>query len=763
MVNPEEILQKIEEQIPSSPPAPARSNTAESIRDILSALVQWVVENDYTPQHEWDGTKIRFVRADGVPGQWIDLKGRIGDIPAHSWEGTVLRFQNPDGTTGNPVNLQGPGGKGLAWKNAWQPNTQYYENDGVEYGGSSYRAKSDFVSGSAFNAVNWSLIAQGGTTADGTVTLAKLEYYISALVSFLSQTVEQGNQPFRVSDQNGNLGAELTQDGLFRLLKLFVHYGISAGSVTASQVNGVEFENHPDFFELLTDSLGNVAHSVDMKGRQKTREITTLELKLSDKVSLRSDGSGGMVFKNLLTNQDIFAISPTGGIELNDLKVFVSSEEQFPFAYTDAAGNVANGYDRKGNPLLGGSTTTAKGPLGIVADVYINALISQSLGLGAYGSPAFTATPEPYLLQFTKGPRMMEFDNDSTRFSGLVPLVETGNSGNLETPCSSYARAFKKALAADGFVMNDTNQRLEMISFASGTSGVTITDLSKGSVGYQRFVDCLNAAKNLTKAQGKTMNLPLIYWMQGEHNVNDSQSSYKAKILQLKKDLIAEVKAINPTQKNELVFLTYQLAFHNAANPNSTPSGAYPNIALAFLDLALTEPGFYLGPVMYPYVYADNIHLSGPFEYMKVGALAGYIAEQIIMKGDFKPIHVKDYLYEGNILTLRFHVPVAPLVFDTETVTDPGNKGFRLFSGSTEQTITSVEITRPDTVKIVCVNPVLAGMKLTYAINGTPLKSGRTEGSRGCLRDSQGNTVKFEPTGYSFRLDNWCPIFEKYL
>ncbi|MDQ1089006.1 hypothetical protein [Siphonobacter sp. SORGH_AS_1065] len=78
MINPEEILQQIEGQILSSPPAPKRSNTAASIRGILSALVQWVTENDYTPEHEWDGTKIRFVRADGVPGPWIDLLGPQG-------------------------------------------------------------------------------------------------------------------------------------------------------------------------------------------------------------------------------------------------------------------------------------------------------------------------------------------------------------------------------------------------------------------------------------------------------------------------------------------------------------------------------------------------------------------------------------------------------------------------------------------------------------------------------------------------------------
>lgn len=44
MVDPQEILSKIETSVVSSPPAPARSNTAESIREILKLLVQWFVE-----------------------------------------------------------------------------------------------------------------------------------------------------------------------------------------------------------------------------------------------------------------------------------------------------------------------------------------------------------------------------------------------------------------------------------------------------------------------------------------------------------------------------------------------------------------------------------------------------------------------------------------------------------------------------------------------------------------------------------------------
>ncbi len=46
-------------------------------------------------------------------------KGDKGDPPEHEWDGTSLRFENSDGTWGTLVDLQGPTGdtgeKGRAW------------------------------------------------------------------------------------------------------------------------------------------------------------------------------------------------------------------------------------------------------------------------------------------------------------------------------------------------------------------------------------------------------------------------------------------------------------------------------------------------------------------------------------------------------------------------------------------------------------------------------------------------------------------------
>ncbi|GAB4018628.1 hypothetical protein GCM10028808_53810 [Spirosoma migulaei] len=235
-----------------------------------------------------------------------------------------------------------------------------------------------------------------------------------------------------------------------------------------------------------------------------------------------------------------------------------------------------------------------------------------------------------------------------------------------------------------------------------------------------------------------------------------SRYSYPTSLRQLRSDLNTDVKAITG-QKNDLIVLSYQPASHNVWS-------VYPGIALELLNLALTEKNFYLGPVMYPYTYVDDIHLDAT-SYTKVGALAGYIMKRILIDGvDFKPIYLKSWSYQGKVLEAVFNVPVKPLILDTVLVSDPGGYGFSMLSGSIAgPNVVSGSVVRPDTVRLIFDAPITPGMVFRYSINGTTGKSGPTQGSRGCLRDSQGNTVIYDQTGINYAMHNWCPIFEQVL
>ncbi|GAB3255989.1 hypothetical protein GCM10027347_17520 [Larkinella harenae] len=79
MINVDEILLMIEEGIKSAPPNQPRINSAATVRAFLKAFVAKLAAQNYTPDHNWNGTQLRFTRADGQPGNYVELKGAKGD------------------------------------------------------------------------------------------------------------------------------------------------------------------------------------------------------------------------------------------------------------------------------------------------------------------------------------------------------------------------------------------------------------------------------------------------------------------------------------------------------------------------------------------------------------------------------------------------------------------------------------------------------------------------------------------------------------
>lgn len=413
------------------------------------------------------------------------------------------------------------------------------------------------------------------------------------------------------------------------------------------------------------------------------------------------------------------------------------------------------GYEKKldGTVLAAGGSSGATNRLfGLLGDVNQYDSYSQSLGLGTSGSPV-TTTTEPGIYTFHKGPVMYLYDADATRFDSLDLEVESGT----ESPVGAMGRMIKQSISADGIVVNGSTFTYDIVVSAPGQGNTAIAGLSKGTAPYTRLLAGVTAAKNLANNAGKTYNYGGFFWLQGEadNTAGTSRDIYKSLLKKLQSDFAADVKAITG-QANSPVIVTYQTASHNVGSKQ-------PNIALAQLDCGLTSgSGIYMGPTMYPYLYSsDQIHLGAGSEYLKVGALAGYIMKRIVVDGvEWKPISLKSWTFLGNTVQLKFNVPVKPLVIDTVAITDPGNAGFRLFnSAGAEQTITAVAVVRPDTVKITASAPIVAGMKLTYGINGTAEKSGPTQGSRGCLRDSQGAGIVYA----TYPLHNWTPIFQTTL
>jgi len=330
----------------------------------------------------------------------------------------------------------------------------------------------------------------------------------------------------------------------------------------------------------------------------------------------------------------------------------------------------------------------------------------------------------------------------------FVPLVEKVSRNTVmgETLCSGSCEMFCQAMGEKTFQLQAT---------ASGQGSSTVLELSKGTKGYQRLIKDIQAAKNIAGKQGKTFSVGAIGWTQGEkdYNENTTYDDYKLRLEQLNADINNDIAQIT-LQNTQIPLIIGQISSQNRA----IDSMIDPNIALAQLDLCINHPNFTLATPMYMLEYfLDNTHMTS-INYRILASYYGYAMKKLLIDEVKNFISPKEHYLEENTLTIKFNVPVMPLVFDTERVVDPGNFGFSIKDSSGSAiSINGIEIIEGDTVRIICAS---IPYTVSYAINGKNKKAGRLEGPRGCLRDSQGDSIVFDPGGTNWKLHNWTPIFK---
>jgi len=133
----------------------------------------------------------------------------------------------------------------------------------------------------------------------------------------------------------------------------------------------------------------------------------------------------------------------------------------------------------------------------------------------------------------------------------------------------------------------------------------------------------------------------------------------------------------------------------------------------------------------YQYPYAsDNVHLVTQ-GYELLGEKYGEIYFRRVVQGTaWQPLQPISVTRSGNVVTVRFHVPVPPLAWDTKLPMPHQSaltqwaqgRGFELRVGNTPRTISSVQIVN-DTVRITAASAVPAGATVGYAVtsDGTAL------------------------------------------
>ncbi|WP_298929262.1 sialate O-acetylesterase [uncultured Ramlibacter sp.] len=417
---------------------------------------------------------------------------------------------------------------------------------------------------------------------------------------------------------------------------------------------------------------------------------------------------------------------------------------------TDLSADTLNGVSVSDYVL---STYVAQG---FATDIAHILTYGQSLSRGEKATPVISTT-QPYdSLKFNGGVR--PDDTGSGPRTSLVPLTETAVSGPIgETPSAGTAHAVKQLILSEDGIAH-TDQSYQLLLSADGQGGRTIAELSEGTTYYTRMVTSIQAGFNLAQAAGKTYSCPVMTWTQGEadYAIETASAVYEAAMEQLRSDATASVQAITGIA-NELSMICYQTASHKHYGL------AYPNIALAQLQASKDHENIFLATPMYhmEYYAVDHVHLT-PASSKKLGFHYGLAYKRVIVDGvRWRPLMPISKIKQGAVATVRFHVPVGKLMFDTTLVVENTNKGFNIFKADgTEITISSVVITGPDTIRIVAAETIPAGAKLQYAFYGSG-ESGLTDGPRGNLRDQQGDSIVFDPAGLNYAAHNWCVMFEE--
>jgi hypothetical protein len=389
----------------------------------------------------------------------------------------------------------------------------------------------------------------------------------------------------------------------------------------------------------------------------------------------------------------------------------------------------------------------------------------QSLAVGQGGSPV-KATTQPYHnLKLSTGNLPWQIDPTNSALA-MVPLIEP--IGRMAT---NYPSSWPTNISGETYHSCMGNEITALVQTASGKdfigvqgefgeNGQCMTYLKKNAVqsgvngrAYAATLIEVTAITRLAKAAGKTYGVGAISILHGECDAGNA--SYESDLHQLWSDYNTDIPAITgQTQKIQML----------VSQQNSTNDRAAST--LAQWKVGVDYPGSIvcIGP-KYQYPSVDGTHLTTD-GYEPLGEKFGEVYYQrIIMGNNWQPLAPDTATRSGSVITVRFHVPVAPLVWETTfpaahpTIAEWKNgKGFEVRTASGRVTINSVAISG-DSVQITCASTVAAGTFVDYALTAEPTRmstpfAGLTRW--GQLRDSDpfvgAITKKAQP--------NYCVAFE---
>jgi len=444
---------------------------------------------------------------------------------------------------------------------------------------------------------------------------------------------------------------------------------------------------------------------------------------------------------------------------------------------TDNEGRVLLGFDSENSKIVGAieatstSTYTLENLANPIVERQINHFLfyGQSLSVGAQGQSAISLT-QPYSnITFTGGVKSTKSGGTgwNAGLSGFKPLVEDNITADYEinylrgeTVCSGAAkyatelRAIENGLATDSHII---------LASTAGHGGYTISQLSKASTDvthdttntvvsptnwYGVLLDQLTAAKTIATADSKTYGVPVVGWLQGEADRTMSSATYTSNLIALKNDIKADIHTAT-SSTDPMYFLTYQTAWGAGL--------ADTQVHLAQLAAAQQDDDIFLVSPCYFMPSADGTHLTAD-SYAWLGHYFGRAYKQIVSGKKPKWINPISATARTTTLTIKFDVPVLPLRFDSTTLPNTTDKGFKVVDDTGTLTLSDIQVINGDSVQITLNRALGANPVVRYALDYLGTGCQFTNGASGNLCDSDLSTVTINSSVKP--MFNVCPHFK---
>ncbi|HXX68972.1 MAG TPA: dockerin [Polyangiaceae bacterium] len=396
----------------------------------------------------------------------------------------------------------------------------------------------------------------------------------------------------------------------------------------------------------------------------------------------------------------------------------------------------------------------------------------QSLSVGAEGVPIEAQGKPTHNLVLSLGRATVPpFDPTSSALS-MAPLLEpirprattypSAYPANLygETPHVAMAdqiSALFRQVSSDDYItvhtiVGESGQPMSVIdkSAIENVAGATSTGRA-----YTATLFEATAVARLARAAGRTYGIGAIVLTHGESDA--SNVAYEQALRRLRSDYSRDLAAITGQTTSIPMLVSQQQSVPSAIGTTSAST-------LAQWRVGLDRSGIVCSGPKYQYQYSpDGVHLTAR-GYEQLGEKYAEVYFRVVALGEnWQPLQPTRAERAGNVLTIRFHVPVPPLAWD-DSFAPPHRtglfewargRGFEVRGGGAPVPITSVTIVG-DSVRIVCGKDLSGGdVEVGYALTavGTPSPGGTTRW--GQLRDS--DPVVGTTTGAT--QPNYCVTF----